>query len=398
MAQRAASGFGALLRWYRRQCVDPDRGGPLTQQRLGELVGVELHGAGYTGAAVSEWERARSQIHHGNRPLLVALLKVLHACGGLHTLEEANALLAAGNYRHLNADETHQIFPVQAAVPQERPPAPDEVHHRQAEGLTGEPSTPARGLPDEGEVIGMAAPGDGPGGDVPRAAPPGIPAPERPQRWYTRVVRLVAALQSALEPAERQGTLGAIILATLFVGLGWRSPATRSGNSSELILVATGLLAGTVVLAIPPSPFEIEVQGRRWLRRKLYRLSGTARGVVYTGGLLLACEAIDQVLSDGLLTRPIVFLLAALGTTLAFAIGADLQHSFFAHPERRRLHPRTLVRRAAVMILAQILLIPSLISLLQGQWNSAASVFVVLPAAAMLLNSTRRSRRQSRSE
>jgi len=58
--------FGTLLRFYREQCVDRDAArGRLTQARLGELLGEALGiAAGYTGAAVSEWERNRSQIHN----------------------------------------------------------------------------------------------------------------------------------------------------------------------------------------------------------------------------------------------------------------------------------------------------------------------------------------------
>ena len=48
--------FGDLLRKHRRRTQDPLKGGPLTQVRLGELLGHYLGGAGYTGAAVSDWE------------------------------------------------------------------------------------------------------------------------------------------------------------------------------------------------------------------------------------------------------------------------------------------------------------------------------------------------------
>lgn len=80
--------FGDWLRFYRQQCVDPARAGrPLTQERLGELIGVDLEDAGYTGAAVSEWERGKSQIHKDQRAVLTALIKVLTTCDGLKTID-----------------------------------------------------------------------------------------------------------------------------------------------------------------------------------------------------------------------------------------------------------------------------------------------------------------------
>jgi hypothetical protein len=102
--------FGELVRYYRRQSRDPMRGGLLTQERLGELIGVQMGDAGYSGAAVSEWERNKSKIHADDRLVLLSLLSVLILCGGVKNVEQANALLAAGNYRRLNSKEYAQIF------------------------------------------------------------------------------------------------------------------------------------------------------------------------------------------------------------------------------------------------------------------------------------------------
>ncbi|MGB3713944.1 MAG: NACHT domain-containing protein [Candidatus Promineifilaceae bacterium] len=102
--------FGQLLRIYRRQCQDPERGGLLTQDRLGELLGVALGDAGYSGAAVSDWERDKSKINEDDRLVLVNLIKVLHQCEGLETPAEANELLGAGNYRDLDSDESRSVF------------------------------------------------------------------------------------------------------------------------------------------------------------------------------------------------------------------------------------------------------------------------------------------------
>jgi len=48
--------FGKLLRFYRERSYDRERERPLTQDRLGELVGWELDREAFTGATVSEWE------------------------------------------------------------------------------------------------------------------------------------------------------------------------------------------------------------------------------------------------------------------------------------------------------------------------------------------------------
>jgi hypothetical protein len=69
-----------------------------------------LGDAGYTGAAVSEWERDRSKIDEDNRPVLVGLVETLYSHGGLASAAEANALLHAGNYRALDAGESARIF------------------------------------------------------------------------------------------------------------------------------------------------------------------------------------------------------------------------------------------------------------------------------------------------
>jgi len=103
--------FAQQLGKFRRACNDPDRPGRrLSQERLGELIGFELGDRGFTGAAVSEWERGSSKIQADPRSVLFCLVKVLHKCDGLRTPAEANEFLESGNYRALNADETKEIF------------------------------------------------------------------------------------------------------------------------------------------------------------------------------------------------------------------------------------------------------------------------------------------------
>lgn len=103
--------FGALLSKYRRNAVDPRRGGMLTQERLAELLEQEANVKGYTAIRVSNWERGEEVIRHDNRQLLVGLVQVLSVCGGVTTLDEADTLLHAGDYRQLNEAEMQQINP-----------------------------------------------------------------------------------------------------------------------------------------------------------------------------------------------------------------------------------------------------------------------------------------------
>jgi len=103
--------FGELLRNFRQRCKDadhPEHG--LSQDRFGQLVGAELGIDGYSGAAVSDWERGKSKIHADQRKVLISLIKVLHRQNGIRTLSEANQLLNTGNYRDLDVDEAQQIF------------------------------------------------------------------------------------------------------------------------------------------------------------------------------------------------------------------------------------------------------------------------------------------------
>lgn len=102
--------FGKQLRKFRQTCNDPGSPqGKLTQEKFGELVGAKL-GISYSGAAVSDWEREKSKIHADNRPVLLAIVTVLHEYGGMGTTAEANQLLKAGNFRNLDPEEEEKIF------------------------------------------------------------------------------------------------------------------------------------------------------------------------------------------------------------------------------------------------------------------------------------------------
>lgn len=103
--------FGQRLRHHRQQCLDPRDGARLRQNRLADLLEAEPGVGALTGATISHWERGRYHINRANRPILLALIRVLYRCGGLATLAEAEALLAAGDYRALDAAEIAAIAP-----------------------------------------------------------------------------------------------------------------------------------------------------------------------------------------------------------------------------------------------------------------------------------------------
>ncbi len=103
--------FGNQLRILRQQTLDPKTKKQLTQQKLGELLGEEMGDYGFSGAAISDWERNKSKINVNDRPILTSIVKILKQYGGIKTSAEANLLLEAGNYRSLNDSEKQKVFP-----------------------------------------------------------------------------------------------------------------------------------------------------------------------------------------------------------------------------------------------------------------------------------------------
>ncbi len=101
--------FGKLLRSYRLACTDPHTERPLTQARLAELISIET-GHELSPGAISEWERDQNFVGKNREKVLPALVKILHALGGLKTLGQANDLLATARYRALNSEEERSVF------------------------------------------------------------------------------------------------------------------------------------------------------------------------------------------------------------------------------------------------------------------------------------------------
>jgi transcriptional regulator with XRE-family HTH domain len=102
--------FGKRLRACRKK-------GGLTQEQVGRLLGEALGDHGFSGAAVSDWERGVSRIHADNRIVLVNLVRILHQVCGIASLKDANELLEAGNYRALDAREQNLVFPKLTPLP-----------------------------------------------------------------------------------------------------------------------------------------------------------------------------------------------------------------------------------------------------------------------------------------
>lgn len=101
--------FGVLLRRYRLH-TQTKNGKPLSQVALGERLGRAIGlDSGYSGAAVSDWERNKSQIHKDDRVILLHLIQILYQLNGIATLTDANKLLQVGNYRALSQIEIKQI-------------------------------------------------------------------------------------------------------------------------------------------------------------------------------------------------------------------------------------------------------------------------------------------------
>ncbi|RJP50880.1 MAG: XRE family transcriptional regulator [Anaerolineaceae bacterium] len=120
--------FGKRLRFFRLQSIDPKTHKPLTQQKLGELLGLEMGDYGFSGAAISDWERGKSRIDASHRVVLLSLVKILNQHGGIKRPADAITLLESGNYRALNPQEAEKIFPGENIEGADPPPNSSNAH------------------------------------------------------------------------------------------------------------------------------------------------------------------------------------------------------------------------------------------------------------------------------
>lgn len=103
--------FGTLFRQFRKRCKNPENPEQLlSQERLAKMIG------GYSGAAISDWERGVTKIHADQLSLLLQIITVFQQWGGITTPNEANTLLSAGNYRSLYPEEIYSIFPGNTSI------------------------------------------------------------------------------------------------------------------------------------------------------------------------------------------------------------------------------------------------------------------------------------------
>ncbi len=102
--------FGDLLRFYRERAVDKRARTRLSQDDFATKLS-EKTGLIETRNKVSNWETDKTRIAVADRDILLKILLLLHEYGGITSLDEANQLLEAGNYRSLNPTEARQIFP-----------------------------------------------------------------------------------------------------------------------------------------------------------------------------------------------------------------------------------------------------------------------------------------------
>lgn len=107
------SEFGKRLRHYREQCADRQSGKDrLSQARLGELLGQELGlMTSIPFQTISRWENGRPTIQASDRRMQLALIRVLHANGGIRSIEEGDDLLRAGNFLGLRPEEAQSLWP-----------------------------------------------------------------------------------------------------------------------------------------------------------------------------------------------------------------------------------------------------------------------------------------------
>ena len=112
--------FGRMLQIARRNCHDPERGGPVTQEQFAELLSQDLgNERAPTAATVSNWERGRTRPRNYSRETLRTIVAVLLRCGGLANLTDAGALLLCGGYAPLTQEEAQyfrEVMPKAAAA------------------------------------------------------------------------------------------------------------------------------------------------------------------------------------------------------------------------------------------------------------------------------------------
>lgn len=100
--------FGQQLEVHISSAMDPSGKRPLTQSQIAKEL--QLKGLGTSPEMLSRWKQDQRQIQISDRPVLVAIIGILHRYNGLQTLSDANLLLYLSGHRVLNAEETDEVF------------------------------------------------------------------------------------------------------------------------------------------------------------------------------------------------------------------------------------------------------------------------------------------------
>ncbi len=112
--------FGKLLRKHRLGARDiEEQNRQLTQERLAELCSREEKVGKVSHTSISQWET--SSRGAPGRSVLLGLIKVLHTCGGITAVDEANDLLRAAYVRELHLEEVRRLgFTITSDVEDEK--------------------------------------------------------------------------------------------------------------------------------------------------------------------------------------------------------------------------------------------------------------------------------------
>ena len=103
--------FGTVLRQLRKATYYRATNRPLSQTQFADKL-RQQSGIEYTYGTISQWERGKISIGTNSRYLLINIIKVLVKFKGIHSLESANNLLRAAEYRPLTHQEAIEVSPL----------------------------------------------------------------------------------------------------------------------------------------------------------------------------------------------------------------------------------------------------------------------------------------------
>lgn len=325
--------FGRELELARRRAQ-------LTQQELADQVGEALK-ITINQQTVSYW--CRGETLPRGRDIFLALCRVLHEAGALPSAEAANQLLKAADQGALH-DEEIMVWLPDIAGQQER--------------AVGGQATPA-------------------GINQPQYTEP------EPQieAWAQRLIEGVEQILRPFERIETQQATGVIILATLLLAAAWRPSVQWQNRLLEAALLIPTQWASNVLLAWPRSRAEHGPRDSEWRWRKLYRLSGTAAGVMVAVGVLFFASAFVQVIIGHPPARWFSFVILGAGVTFAYAGGLRVQAG------AGQVKDQAYYRRASAQLTLFIFLAQALlpIFLVLAAPQIATGYLVVISVALVLL-------------